>query len=71
MFIVFIVARSMHQKVTKYLQSEKYNYYCLENIHIITNTVPKEGYIMGHNILRHASLGLYNHFDTHDAGCDL
>ena len=42
---------------------KKYNYYCLENTHIVTNTVLKEGYIMGHNILRHASLGLYNHFD--------
>ena len=46
---------------------KKYNYYCLENIHIVTNTVLKEGYIMGRNILRHASLGLYNHFDTHEA----
>ena len=44
---------------------KKYNCYCLENIHIVTNTVLKEGYIMGHNILRHASLVLYNHFDTH------
>ena len=46
---------------------KKYNYYCLENTHIVTNTVPKEGYIMGRNILRHASLSLYNHFDTHEA----
>ena len=46
---------------------KKYNYYCLENTYIVTNTVLKEGYRMGHNILRHASLGLYNHFDTHEA----
>ena len=46
---------------------KKYNYYCLENIHPVTNTVLKEGYIMDRNILRHASLGLYNHFDTHEA----
>ena len=44
-----------------------YNYYCLENTHIVTNTVLKEDYIMGRNILRHASLGLHNHFDTHEA----
>ena len=25
----------------------------------------KIGYIVGRNLLRHASLGLYNHFDTH------
>ena len=42
-------------------------YYCLENIHIVTNAVLKEGYIMGCNILRHASLGLYNHFGAHEA----
>ena len=67
MSIVFIVARSMHQQVTKCLQIRKDNYYCLENTYIVTNTVLKEGYIMGHDILRHASLGLYNHFDTHEA----
>ena len=56
----------MHQQVTKYLQI-KNTIYFLENIHIVTNTVLKEGYIMGHNILRHALLGLHNHFDTHEA----
>ena len=40
------------------------NYYCLENTQIVTNIVLKEGYIMGCNLLRHPSLGLYNHFDT-------
>ena len=68
MFLVFIVARSMHQRITKRLKIRKaYNYYCLENTHIVTNTVLKVGYIMGHNPLRHASFGLYNHFDTHEA----
>ena len=67
MFIVFIVARSMHQQVTKCLQIRKMQYYyCLENIHIVTNTALNEGYIMGCSILRQA-LGLYNHFDTHEA----
>ena len=46
---------------------KKYNYYCLESTYIVTNTVLKEGYRMDHNILRHASLGLDNHFDTHEA----
>jgi len=46
---------------------KKYNYYCLENTYIITNIILKEGYRMGHNILRHASLGQYNYFDTHEA----
>ena len=67
MFIAFIVARSMHQQITKGLKIRKTQYYyCLENIHIVTNTVLNEGYIMGCNILRQA-LGLYNHFDTHEA----
>ena len=68
MFIVFTVARNMHQQVTKCLQIRKIQYHhCLENIHIVTNTVLKEGYIMGCNILRHASLSLHNHFNTHEA----
>ena len=46
---------------------KKYNHYCLENTYIVTNTVLKERYIMGRNILRNASFGLYNHFDTHEA----
>ena len=50
MFLVFIVARSMHQQVTKCLKIRKAYY--LENIHFVTNTVLKEGYIMGHNLLR-------------------
>ena len=67
MFIVFIVARSMHQQVTKCLKIRKIQYYyCLENIHIVTNTALNKGYIMGCSILRQ-SLGLYNHFDTHEA----
>ena len=56
----------MHQQFTKCLKIRKIQYYCLENIHIVTNTVLNEGYIMGCNILRQA-LGLYNHFDTHEA----
>ena len=64
MFIVLIVARSMHQQVTKCLQIRKIQ--CLQNIHIVTNTALNEGYIMGCNILRQA-LGLYNHFNTHEA----
>ena len=33
----------------------------------VTNSVLKVCYMLGHNLLRHASLGLYNHFDTHEA----
>ena len=45
MFLVFIVARSMHQEVTKCLQIRKaYNYYCSENTHIVTHTVLKQGW---------------------------
>ena len=66
MFIVFIVARSCISKSPNACKSEKYNYYCLENTYIVINTVLKEGYRMGHNILRHASLGLYNHFNTRE-----
>ena len=63
MFLVFIIARSIHQQVTKCLRIRKvYNYYCSENTHIVTHTVLKEGYIMGYNLLKHA----YNHFDTHE-----
>ena len=51
MFKVFIVARRMHQQVTKYLQiRKKYNYYCLEYTHIDINTVLEEGYIMGRDM---------------------
>ena len=68
MFLVFIVITSMHQRVTKRLKIRKANnYYCLENTHSVTNTVLKEGYIMGRNLLRNASFGLYNHFNTHEA----
>ena len=59
MFLVFIVARSVDQRVTKCLKIRKaYNYYCLENTHFVTNTVLKEGYIIGRYLLRHASFGL-------------
>ena len=40
--------------------------FCSETTQIVTNTVLKEGLIMGRNLLRHASLSLYNHFDTHE-----
>ena len=46
-------------------KSEKHtiiNYYCSENTHIVTNTVLKKV-----KFLRHASLSLCNHFDTHKA----
>ena len=67
MFPVFIIVRSMHQQVTKCLQIRRgYNYFCSETTQIVTNTVLKEGLIMGRNLLRHASLSLYNHFDTHE-----
>ena len=70
MFLMFIVARSIHQQVSKCLQIRKaYYYYCLENTYIVIKTVLKEGYIIGRNILRHSSLGLYNHFNTHEAEC--
>ena len=46
---------------------EKHNYYCLENTYIVTNTALKEGYKMDHSILRYASFGVNNHFDTHEA----
>ena len=63
MFLVFIIARSMHQQVTKCLRIRKvYDYYCSENTHIVTNTVLKEGQIMSCNLLKYA----YNHFDTHE-----
>ena len=68
MFLVFIIARSVHEQVTKFIQSGKaYNYYCSENTHIVTNTLLKEGYVMGCNLLKHALLSLYNHFDTREA----
>ena len=61
--------RSMHQQVTKCLKIRK-AYNCLENTHFITYSVHTKGRlytIMGPNILRHASLDLYNHFNTHEA----
>ena len=33
----------------------------------VTNRILKVGYMLGHNLWRHTSLGLYSHFDTHEA----
>ena len=50
-------ASASHQMPANQKSIQIRTYYYLENAHIVTNTVLKEGYIMGHNLLTHASLG--------------
>ena len=62
MFLVLIVKQkiNMHQLATKCLQIRNtYGYDCLhsvENTHIVTYTVLKEGYIMGYNLVSAAKM---------------
>ena len=69
MFLCSLLPEVCISKSPSACKSEKHRIIIVQKLHTLLplNTVLKEGLIMGRNLLRHASLSLYNHFDTHEA----